>query len=168
MLPGHFWKNPDFGLPAASGLRGGRRPGGGLFRPGGGLWMPGGGLWMPGGGRRRPGGGPKLLFEVLVVCLRRFFPGKKRAFLKFWTSDLEKKSAPGRLSRARDPSRSIRAAILRRGMFWGSQTADLEVDWCKIEGPRVPGPASTFFGLQGGGVPLCGCLLYTSPSPRDS
>ena len=63
---------------------------------------------------------------------------------------LEKKSAPGRLSRPRDPSRSTRAVILRPGMSWGSRIADLEVDSCKIEGPRVPGRASTFFCLFGG------------------
>ena len=76
------------------------------------------------GGRRRPGGGPKLLFEVLVVCLRRFFPGKKRVFREKSDMYLEKRGAPGRLSRPRDPSRSTRAVILRRGMFRGSQTAD--------------------------------------------
>ena len=85
------WSSAGGGIPA--GLAGGREVGGG-------------------GGRRRPGGGPKLLFEVLVVCLRRFFPGKKRVFREKSDMYLEKKSAPGRLSRPQDPSRSTRAAIL--------------------------------------------------------
>ena len=82
-----------------------------------------------------------------------FFPGKKRVFSKFWTSGLEKKGAPGRLSRARDLSRSTRAVILRPGMSRGSRIADLEAHSCKIEGRRVPGRASTFFGLQRGPPP---------------
>ena len=78
------------------------------------------------------------------------FSRQKVRFFEILDIGPRKKGAPGRLSRARDLSRSTRAAILRPGMSWGSQTADLEVDSCKIEGPRVPGRASTFFGLFGG------------------
>ena len=51
-----------------------------------------------------------------IFCPRAGIPGpawaKNGTFSKKVTSDLEKKSAPGRLSRPRDPSRSTRAAIL--------------------------------------------------------
>ena len=55
--------------------------------------------------------GPKLLFEGCGVA-SGVFSRQKTRFSGNSDMYLEKKSAPGRLSRPRDPSRSTRAAIL--------------------------------------------------------
>ena len=103
--------------------------------------------------QKKEAGTPQpLLFGKCVPRRGAFFRQKTRTHKKNYMY-LKKKGAPGSLSRPRDPSRSTRAVIPDPGVCRGSRIADLEGDSCKIEGRRVPGRASTFFGLQGGVPP---------------
>ena len=63
-----------------------------------------------------PAAAPSFCLRFSWYASGGFFRAKNDMFRKKSDMCLEKKGAPGRLSRPRDPSRSTRAAILSRGV----------------------------------------------------
>ena len=115
----HFLDTPDFGLPAAS-----RRPAPrGLAAAPGGLAAAPGWPWMA--WRRPPEAWrrPPALVVWQAVASGGFFPATMTFFEKM-TCTSKIKSAPGRLSRPQDLSRSTRAVVLRRGVSRRARDAD--------------------------------------------